>query len=80
MPSMRPNRSLSAKNHRPFKVLAVTEKYAVVLALPDCYKEVLSVFYFWLLHMNSCQIQRRTTLWETTLSQGVRYKEEPGGS
>jgi hypothetical protein len=26
------------------------------------------------------QIQRRTTLWETTLSQGVRYKEEPGGS
>jgi hypothetical protein len=26
------------------------------------------------------QIQRRMTLWETTLSQGVRYKEEPGGS
>jgi hypothetical protein len=52
---MRPNRSLSAKNHRPFKVLAIPEKYAVVLALPDCYKEVPSVFYFWLLHMDSNQ-------------------------
>jgi hypothetical protein len=56
MPSMRLNRSLSAKNLRPFKVSAVPEKYAVVLALPNWYKGVHLVFHPWLLHMDSDQL------------------------
>jgi hypothetical protein len=45
MPSMRSNGGLSAKNLGLFKVLAVPEKYAVVLALSDYYKGVHPVFH-----------------------------------
>jgi len=45
IPAMRPNRGLSAKNLGPYKVSAVSNQYAVVLDLPDCYKNVHPVFH-----------------------------------
>jgi hypothetical protein len=39
MPSIRPN------NLGPYKVIAVLDKYAVVLQLLDCYKNVHLVFH-----------------------------------
>lgn len=50
---MRLNKGLSLKNLRPYKVIAVLEKYAVVLQLLDYYKHVYLVFYPWLLHINA---------------------------
>jgi hypothetical protein len=71
IPSMRPNRGLSAKNLGPYKVIAVPDKYAVVLELPDCYKNIHPVFHPWLLHMDPDQSAQPT--------EGDIASEKPDG-
>jgi hypothetical protein len=58
IPAMQPNRGLSSKNLGPYKIIAVPDKCAVVLQLPDCYKNVHPVFHPWLLHLDADQSDR----------------------
>ncbi|KAG9380537.1 hypothetical protein A1F94_009432 [Pyrenophora tritici-repentis] len=68
---MRPSRGLSAKNLGPYKVRALPNRYAVELALPDCYKQVHPVFHPWLLHLDADQTARP--------SEGVIAEKHPDG-
>ncbi|KAI1680354.1 rve multi-domain protein [Pyrenophora tritici-repentis] len=71
IPTMRPSRGLSAKNLGPYKVRALPNRYAVELALPDCYKQVHPVFHPWLLHLDADQTARP--------SEGVIAEKHPDG-
>ncbi|KAI1506860.1 hypothetical protein Ptr86124_014198, partial [Pyrenophora tritici-repentis] len=71
IPTMRPSRGLSAKNLGPYKVRALPNRYAVELALPDCYKQVHPVFHPWLLHLDADQTARP--------SEGVIAENTPDG-
>ncbi|KAI1512404.1 rve multi-domain protein [Pyrenophora tritici-repentis] len=71
IPTMRPSRGLSAKSLGPYKVRALPNRYAVELALPDCYKQVHPVFHPWLLHLDADQTARP--------SEGVIAEKHPDG-